>query len=99
MNIEKRGFKIVCSCQRVHNITTTFAKSLSLYLGNIFMVAEIEENIQVGVEKRLAQVQVLDTSLEDVEHRYYNLLKSPHLLIRQQASNDLLHKFNHFVWI
>lgn len=63
------------------------------------MVAEIEENIQVGVEKRLAQVQVLDTSLEDVEHRYYNLLKSPHLLIRQQTSNDLLHKFNHFVWI
>lgn len=67
-------------------------------LGNIFMVAEIEQNIQVGVEDRLAQVQVFDASLEDFKHWYYHLLEGTHLLVREQASNDLLDKLNHLLW-
>lgn len=50
-------------------------------LGNIFVVAEIEEDIQVGVEDGLAQVQVFEASLEDVEHWNDHLLEGTHLLV------------------
>ena len=67
--------------------------------GNIFMVAEIEQDIQVGVEDRLAQIQVFDASLENIKHWYYHLLEGTHLLVGEQASNGLLHKLNHLLWL
>lgn len=68
-------------------------------LGNIFIVAEVEENIQVGVKEGLAEIQVFHTSLEDVKHWYYHLLEGTHLLVREQADNDLFHKLNHLLWL
>lgn len=68
-------------------------------LGNVFIVAEIQENIQVGVKERLAQVQVFDASLEDIKHWYYHLLEGTHLLVREQTSYDLFYKLNHLLWL
>lgn len=61
------------------------------------MVAKIEEDIQVVVEQRLAKIEVFDTTLEDIKDWNHHLLKGTHLLVRQQASNDLLHKLNHLL--
>lgn len=77
----------------------TEAACLSPHLGNIFMVAEIEENIEVKVEERLTQLQVFDAPLKDIENWNHHLLKRAHLLVREQASSDFLYKFNHFLWI
>lgn len=50
-------------------------------LADIFVVAEIEEDIQVGVQDGLAQVQVFEASLEDVKDWNDHLLEGTHLLV------------------
>lgn len=68
-------------------------------LGNIFVVAEIEEDIQVGVQDGLAQVQVFEASLEDVKDWNDHLLESTNLLVGHDANNDLLQKLHNLFWL
>lgn len=79
------------------NVTQITHLVLSSDLGDILIVTKIEENIQVVVEQRLAKVQVFDAPLEDIKDRNYHLLKGTHLLVREYASNDLLHELNHLL--
>lgn len=67
-------------------------------LSNVLIATEIEHNIQVGVKEWLAQVQVFDTSLEDMKDGYYHLFKGAYLLVRKQTSNGLFYKLNHLLW-